>query len=141
MEGRDAPKTIIMAGVLWQDDTDIVGQATRNAQAYEAAVLSAHQVTRDLTARVQQIVLDALTTLQEALATALSVLDAQMLEGEEQARHAAAMLAQILTATDAAQVTQQELDTLNTSLEASTTRAQAALEQLTHLSEQEPQHG
>jgi hypothetical protein len=141
MEGRDAPKTIIMDGVLWQDDTDIVGQATRNAQAYEAAVLSAHQVTRDLTARVQQIVLDALTTLQQALATALSDLDAQLLDGETQARQTAAMLEQILTATDAAQVTQQDLDTLNTSLEASTARAQDALAQLTTLPEQEPPHG
>jgi hypothetical protein len=141
MEGRDAPKTIIMAGVLWQDDTDIVGQATRNAQAYEAAVRSAHQVTRDLTARVQQIVLDAITTLQQALATALLDLDVRMLESEEQARQAAAMLEQILTATDAAQVTQQELDTLNTSLEASTTKAQDALDQLTTLHEEELPHG
>jgi hypothetical protein len=141
MERRDDPKTIIMGGVLWQDDTDIVGQATRNAQAYETAVRSDHQVIRDLMAHVQQVVLDTLATLQQDLATALSDLEARMLEGETQARQAAAMLEDILTATDAAQVTQQELDTLHTSLEASTTKAQDALAQLTTLPEQEPPHG
>jgi hypothetical protein len=141
MEGRDAPKTIIMAGVLWQDDTDIVGQATRNAQAYAVAVRSDHEAIRALMARVQQVVLDTMATLQQDLATALSDLDARMLEGEAQARQAAAMLEQVLTATDAAQVTQQDLDTLNTSLEASTVRAQDALAQLNTLHEQEPPHG
>jgi hypothetical protein len=141
MEGRDAPKTIIMAGVLWQDDTDIVGQATSNAQAYEVAVRSDHEALRALMARVQQVVLDTMTTLQQDLATALSDLDTRMQESEMQAREAAAMLEQLLTATDAAQVTQQDLDTLDTSLEASTARAQDALNQLTTLPEQETPHG
>jgi hypothetical protein len=141
MERRDDPKTIIMGGALWQDDTDIIGQATRNAQAYEMANLHEHQDIREIMDAVQQTVLDTMTTLQQYLVTVLEQLDARFLAGETQARQAAAALEQILTATDAAQVTQQDLDTLNTSLEASIARAQDALDQLTTLQEQELPHG
>ena len=133
MEPISSDLTIILDGYLRRDDSDRIGALTRRVQAFEQQQAMLHTTIVGLLQRTQDTVQQALLMLQEDLTATIHSGESQLTALHTQAVELAADLETLLTKTGAAQVTQEDLDMLDTQVQQTTADAQDALTRMQEL--------
>jgi hypothetical protein len=128
VELHPTDETLILDGIRRRDDSDRIGNITRNAQRYETQLQAIEDQVDSIMAAVEQTVNQTMESLRDFLIMTRTQLDTILAEGRAHARIAAAELERLLTATSSAQITQGELDALDTHLLEVKTQADAVLE-------------
>jgi uncharacterized protein len=136
MERIPTDETLILDGILRRDDSDRIGQLTRRVQAFQLAQAALHTTLFGMLTRVQDTVHATFMTLQDDIEASLVNTHDQLAALNAQAVELARDLETLLTTTGAAQVTQEELDALATSLQETTATVQDVLARTQELDNQ-----
>lgn len=135
METIPGDELLILDGVIRRDDNDLVGEWTREAQSF---VVDSQQNQANMLLFLSEIedrVMATLVDLQAFLATARATIVTQLDAAQDRALAVAARLEALLTRTSSAQLTQADLDTLDMTIQETTTATHDVVARLYILTE------
>jgi hypothetical protein len=130
MDLRPEDTTLILDGTLRIDDSDRIGQITRDAQRYATNLQAIEANLLSLLEAAQTRIEAANAALEQSITETLAALRAALTDAVDHALTTAAALETMLTTTSSAQITKADLDTLDTQGQGLKSAAQGAADRV-----------
>lgn len=114
MDRIPTDETLILDGVLRRDDSDRIGQITRDAQRYATNLQAIEANLLSLVETAQSRIEAANAALEQSVTETLAALRTALTDAVDHAITTAAGLETMLTTTSSAQITRDDLEMLRT---------------------------